>query len=331
MLKKLFIISLLFIFSCGKNVTDNSSISVSILKSKENTPYNAIEHGIIDELSSKNIKIAINQYVSDSSEISTIELANKIKEDNSSIAISIGRTATLLSMNIIVPQLIVFTGIIDNKTLDSIIKNKFQNNNITGVYSILDIKPYIKDISAISNVKSFGYIYLDSSLTSKYISDSIRNYCMENNIEYFSYPIRNIYDIQSELDFDNKKIDLLYIANDSVILEYISDIAQKAEKYFIPIITTDIESALEGDVLFSIDINYYRMGRITANMVYDIIKENKKHDIDLINIEDANEILINEDIAKSLNIVLSDDIKNKATIIIRDGKAVNVSKAFYHK
>lgn len=328
MLKILFsalCLSLLFI-SCGNNTTSHSTVVISILKSKESVQFNAIEHGILDELSSKDLNVSINRYVSDNTEVSIIELANKIKEDNSVVAVTIGRDATLLSMNVIVPQLIVFTGITDESSLKDIKKSRDQNNNITGIYSILDPKPYLTGMSRLSNIKSLAYVYLYSSYASQYISDTIMDYCKTHNIKYFPYPIKNVYDMQNELDFEGKKIDMIYVSDDNPILEYMTDITLKAEEYSIPVISTDIDSAKEGDVLFSLDINYYRMGRKTADLIYDIIKNKKDSSVDMIDMHENNEILINEDVAKKLNIVLSEDIKNNADFIIKDGKVLNVSR-----
>ena len=91
--------------------------------------------------------VYINFYSLDNDELSIIRTANNVRDDNSSIAIVIGENATLLSMNIIVPQTIIFAGCFDDLSISNINRNRIQNNNITGVYVNLDITKYIKMIS----------------------------------------------------------------------------------------------------------------------------------------------------------------------------------------
>ena len=139
--------------------------------------YDAIEKGLLDQIALDKLDIQINFYSLDSDDLSIIRTANNVRDDNSTIAIVIGENATLLSMNIIVPQSIIFAGCFDDLSLENIAKNKIQNNNITGVYGNLDITKYIKIISE-KNIESLAYLYTRNSIMSANVSKYLMNNAM---------------------------------------------------------------------------------------------------------------------------------------------------------
>ena len=131
--------------------------------------------------------------------------------------IVIGENATLLSMNIIVPQTIVFAGCFDNLSLSNIAKNKIQNNNITGVYVNLDITKYIKMISD-KDIHNVAYLYTKNSEMSANISKYISRYCSNENIAYHPLIIDGNLDSNDiENIIKSKNIDYLILANEDYI------------------------------------------------------------------------------------------------------------------
>lgn len=319
---KIFLL-ILFAISCSNENKSYENIVVSIIKEKNNRNYNSIEKGLLDQVGLNKLNVQFNFYTLNDDELSTIEVANNVRNDNSNIAIIIGENATLLSMNIIVPQSIIFAGCFDNLSLSNIYRSKIQNNNITGVYAELDVIKYINRISN-NETKSLAYLYTKNLRTSIYMSDYIKRYCSNENIEYYPLEIEannNSYDIENSIK--SKKIDYLLLANDNYIDNNIYSISYICEKYSIPMINSDIEDALNVSILFSLDFNYYSLGRELALLLDKVIKNNgKTENIDFVKLENPYKILINEDIAENYDIEFTDEILEKSSLIIKDGNII---------
>ena len=312
---------MLFSVSCSNEDNSKKATIVSIIKEKNSRKYDSIEKGLLDQISSDKIDVQINFYTLDNSDLSIIRTANNVRDDNSSIAIVIGENATLLSMNIIVPQSIIFAGCFDDLSLSNIARNKIQNNNITGVYANLDITKYIKIISE-EEIKSIAYLYTRNSIMSANISKYIKKYCIEENLIYYPLEIDenlNSYDLENVLK--TKNIDYLILANEDYINNNIYSITHLCDKYSIPLLNTDISEAINTSILFSLDFNYYYLGRQLALLLNDVINNKRKTEgLNFLKLSDSYRILLNEDVAEEYNIKFTDEIKNKSSLIIKDGK-----------
>ncbi|CRF35155.1 hypothetical protein BRSU_2469 [Brachyspira suanatina] len=322
-LKIILLLLMIFAISCRNKENSNNTTIVSIIKEKNTRRYESIEKGLLDQMNSDKMDVQINFYTLDNDDLSIIRTANNVRDDNSSIAIIIGENATLLSMNIIVPQTIVFAGCFDDLSLSNIVRNRIQNNNITGVYINLDITKYIKMISD-KNVDSIAYLYTKNSEMSANISKYIMRYCSNENITYYPLIIdEDLNTFEIENTSKSKDIDYLILANEDYINNNIYSIAHLCDKYSIPLINTDISDAVNTAILFSLDFNYYYMGRQLALLLNDVINNNGKTEgLNFVKLSDSYKILINEDIAKTYNIKFTEEILNKSSLLIKDGQLI---------
>ncbi|WP_297297774.1 ABC transporter substrate binding protein [uncultured Brachyspira sp.] len=322
-IKYLLLSLLLLVISCSDEESSNKTFIVSLIKEENDKKFNSLEKGLLDQISLDKLNVKINFYTSNGDDSSIIQIANNVRDDNSTIAIVLGENATLLSMNIIVPQSIVFAGSFNHISLSSIEKNKIQNNNITGVYVDLDITEYLKIISD-KEIKSLGYLHTGESRISSHISEDLQRYCNSENISYYPMLVNETYTINDiEKVITSAKIDYLFIAKENYIDDNIYNIDYLCDKYSIPIINTDIENALNSDILFSLDCNYYYLGRKLALLLkYVMDNDGKTDSIDFVQVMDSYEILLNKDTSKTYQINFSDEIIEKSSIIISNRNVI---------
>ena len=312
--------SLILFASCNNEESYNDKVIVSIIKESNTRNFNSIEKGLLDQINLDKLDVHINFYTSDGSDTSAIEIANKVRDDNSTIAIVIGENAALVSMNVIVPQSIIFAGCFDYISLESIKRSKIQNNNITGVYGVLDITKYLNIIST-GGLRNLGYLYSKHSRISAHVSEELMDYCSENNINYYPLIIEEDYDINNiERIISSKNIDYLYLAREKYISDNIYNLDIICDKYSIPIINTDLEYAFNVDILFSLDFNYYYLGRQLALLLAKVIDNSGSTDgIDFVKAKDSHILLLNEDVARSRNVNFTEDLLKNSSIIISNG------------
>ena len=156
------------------------------------------------------------------------------------------------------------------------------------------------------------------------ISKHIKRYCSNENIVYYPLEIEkdfNSYDIENIIK--SKNIDYIILANEEYINNNIYSIAYLCDKYSIPLINTDISEAVNTAILFSLDFNYYYLGRQLALLLNDVINNNRRTDgLNFVQLSDSYRILINEDAAKEHNIKLTEEILDISSILIKDGKVI---------
>ncbi|MEI0495006.1 ABC transporter substrate binding protein [Brachyspira intermedia] len=322
-LKIIFFILIFFAVSCSDEESSKKTTIISIIKEKNTRKYNSIEKGLLDQINLDGMDVHINFYPLDNDESSIISTANNVRDDNSSIAIVIGENATLLSMNIIVPQTIIFAGCFDDLSISNINRNRLQNNNITGVYVNLDITKYIKMISD-KYVDNIAYLYTKNSEMSANISRYISRYCRKENIKYHPLIIDvNLDSTEMENNIKSKGIDYIILADEDYINNNIYSIAHLCDKYSIPLINTDISEAVNTAVLFSLDFNYYYLGRQLALVLNEVINNNGKAEgLNFLKLSDSYKILINEDIAEEYDVKFTKEIENISSLLIKDGKVI---------
>ena len=320
-LKIIFFILIFFAVSCSNEESSKKSTIISIIKEKNTRRYNSIEKGLLDQINSEGMDVHINFYPLDNDESSIIRTANNVRDDNSSIAIIIGENATLLSMNIIVPQTIVFAGCFDDLSISNINRNRLQNNNITGVYVNLDITKYIKMISD-KEIDNIAYLYTKNSEMSANISRDIGRYCRNENIKYHPFIIDGDLDsIEMENNIKSREIDYIILANEDYINNNIYSISYLCDKYSIPLINTDISEAVNTAILFSLDFNYYYLGRQLALVLNEVINNNGKTEgVEFLKLSDSYKMLINEDVAEEYDIKFTKEIQDISSFLIKDGK-----------
>ena len=133
----------------------------------------------------------------------------------------------------------------------------------------------------------------------------------------------NLDSIDIENNIKSKNIDYIILANEDYINNNIYSISYLCDKYSIPLINTDISEAVNTAILFSLDFNYYYLGRQLALVLNEVINNNGKTEgVDFLKLSDSYEILVNEDIAEEYDIKLTEEIHNISSFLIKDGKVI---------
>ena len=169
--------------------------------------------------------------------------------------------------------------------------------------------------STLNNVKSIGYLYNINSVGSIEKSRYLRNAFMEEGLEYRSLPIITESDITNSYSNTFNKIDAIYLDSDKLTLTAIGYITPDYIKYLPPIITTH-NMASYNNIALSININYYRAGRMLADILIELKEERSLNKIKNKKIEDHFDIYIKKTILDNTNLEVNTNNLNVNTKII---------------
>lgn len=284
-----------FFTSCKKQ---EKAITIGIAKVVDHPSINEIEKGIKDGLKDKNIKIEVK---SANGEIATADLiAKSFKMSNMSAVIGIGTlpSQALKSANTDTP--VIFSCVTDP------VSANLKGDNITGICDRLDttydeLKLLKKDFPKVKNI---GIIYSTSELNSLAHIKDIETSAKKLNLNVIKLGVTNSSEIPQVTTNLLNKADAIYVPIDNLVVANISYLITKANEKRKPLIASDSSSVKLG-ALFSIGLDYYELGKQTANILLEVLNGKKPSDIP-VQMAKNTRLFVNKETEKLLNVKIGD-------------------------
>lgn len=284
-----------FFTSCKKQ---EKAITIGIAKVVDHPSINEIEKGIKDGLKDKNIKIEVK---SANGEIATADLiAKSFKMSNMSAVIGIGTlpSQALKSANTDTP--VIFSCVTDP------VSANLKGDNITGICDRLDTTyDELKLLKkAFPKVKNIGIIYSTSELNSLAHIKDIETSAKKLNLDVIKLGVTNSSEIPQVTANLLNKADAIYVPIDNLVVANISYLITKANEKRKPLIASDSSSVKLG-ALFSIGLDYYELGKQTANILLEVLNGKKPSDIP-VQMAKNTRLFVNKETEKLLNVKIGD-------------------------
>lgn len=284
-----------FFTSCKKQ---EKAITIGIAKVVDHPSINEIEKGIKYGLKDKNIKIEVK---SANGEIATADLiAKSFKMSNMSAVIGIGTlpSQALKSANTDTP--VIFSCVTDP------VSANLKGDNITGICDRLDTTyDELKLLKkAFPKVKNIGIIYSTSELNSLAHIKDIETSAKKLNLNVIKLGVTNSSEIPQVTTNLLNKADAIYVPIDNLVVANISYLITKANEKRKPLIASDSSSVKLG-ALFSIGLDYYELGKQTANILLEVLNGKKPSDIP-VQMAKNTRLFVNKETEKLLNVKIGD-------------------------
>lgn len=284
-----------FFTSCKKQ---EKAITIGIAKVVDHPSINEIEKGIKDGLKDKNIKIEVKNA---NGEIATADLiAKSFKMSNMSAVIGIGTlpSQALKSANTDTP--VIFSCVTDP------VSANLKGDNITGICDRLDTTyDELKLLKkAFPKVKNIGIIYSTSELNSLAHIKDIETSAKKLNLNVIKLGVTNSSEIPQVTANLLNKADAIYVPIDNLVVANISYLITKANEKRKPLIASDSSSVKLG-ALFSIGLDYYELGKQTANILLEVLNGKKPSDIP-VQMAKNTRLFVNKETEKLLNVKIGD-------------------------
>lgn len=284
-----------FFTSCKKQ---EKAITIGIAKVVDHPSINEIEKGIKDGLKDKNIKIEVK---SANGEIATADLiAKSFKMSNMSAVIGIGTLPSQALKSAHTDTPVIFSCVTDP------VSANLKGDNITGICDRLDTTyDELKLLKkAFPKVKNIGIIYSTSELNSLAHIKDIETSAKKLNLNVIKLGVTNSSEIPQVTTNLLNKADAIYVPIDNLVVANISYLITKANEKRKPLIASDSSSVKLG-ALFSIGLDYYELGKQTANILLEVLNGKKPSDIP-VQIAKNTRLFVNKETEKLLNVKIGD-------------------------
>lgn len=296
--------------SCSKN---DGMTKIGIIQLVEHPALDANCKGFIDGLAEagyvdgKNIKIDFQNAQNEQANCNTI--GQKFVNNRSDLIFAIATPAAMAVANLTKTIPIVVSSVTDPESAKLVKSNSKPDTNVTGTS---DLTPCAAQMNLIRRLfpeaKKVGMLFCSNEQNSYFQISLAKAECDKLGLSYIDATVSNSNEIQQVVANLVGKVDVIYSPTDNMMAAGMATVSQVATAAKIPVITGE-KGMVDSGGLCTYGIDYYKLGKQTAKMAVEILKDGKNPaDMPIEYLTDC-EFYANESIAKALNVTIPADLK----------------------
>ncbi|MFY9422823.1 MAG: ABC transporter substrate-binding protein [Bacilli bacterium] len=320
------IIGFVFMFVFGialSGCNKNDLIEIGILQYVEHNALTEARNGFIDGLKEagyvdgENINITV---LNPQTDAPTLALQAKQLVRKSDLILAIATPAASAVVNEAKEQgkktPILFTAVTDPVDAKLIASNEAPGGNVTGTN---DMNPIEEQISLVKellpNAEKLGIIYTASEINSELQANVAKAEAEKVGLEVVVKTIDTINDLQPVANQLASQVDALYIPTDNAIAGAMGVIKQVVLEKRIPAIVGE-PNMVENGGSITYGVNYYQLGKLTAEMAVKILKDGvKPSEIASIGLSEFD-LIINKKQLEEIGITIPSSLLERAAKVL---------------
>ena len=308
----LIMLGLMVMLACGKKEEAVKPIKIGLTQIVEHPSLDQIKQGIIDRLAEKGYKdgekIAIN-FQNAQGEMTNADLIAKDFAEKEDIIVAITTPSAQAALNATKDKPIFYSAVTDP------VAAGLKGANITGTSDATPIEAQISLAKELlGDFKKIGIVYNIGEANSEAQVQAVKALGQKNGFEVVAKGINTVNDIAPALDVILDEVDFLYTPVDNMLASSYPVIVKKANEKNKPVIGSVTDYVNQG-ALGTEGINQYKIGVQTADMIIKYLEgKTKIADMPFETVKDTD-LLINETVAGTLGIKISDELSKRAKFV----------------
>ncbi len=308
--------SALFLSCTGKGAGSKAVYKIGVVQLVEHVALDASYKGFVDGLKEagfedgKNLKIDFQNAQGEQANCQTI--AQKLINDQDDLILAIATPAAQAVANLTDTIPIVVTAVTDPASAKLVKSNEAPGTNVTGTSDLTPVEQQMDLIKKlVPAVKTVGFLYCSSEQNSKFQIDLAKKACDKLGIKYVEATVSNSNEIQQVTQSLVGKVEAVYSPTDNMIAAGVPTVAGVLNAAKIPFIVGE-DGMVKSGGLATYGINYYELGKQTAKMAVEILKDGKKPADMPIQYLSTCDFSYNAETAKAIGITIPEDLVAKA-------------------
>lgn len=299
--------ALVLVAGCkGKNSNGSKTIKVGVVQLVEHPALDANYKGFVDGLAEAGYvdgqNITIDYQNAQGEQANCVTIANKLVNDKDDLIFAIATPAAQAVANLTKTIPILVSSVTDPETAKLVKSNKKPETNVSGTS---DLTPVAAQINLLKKIvpaaKKVGLMFCSSEANSIFQIDLAKAACEAEGLEYLEGSVSNSNEIQQVTQSLVGKVDAIYIPTDNMLAAGMANVAMVANQAKIPVICGE-DGMVQSGGLATYGINYYELGKQTAKMAVEILK-NGKNPADMpIEYLEKCDLSVNQATAKAIGI-----------------------------
>ena len=305
----------------GCQKTDSNLIKIGIIQLAEHEALDSAYNGFVERLAElgykdgENIKIEYQNAQGDTSNCITI--ADKLVNDKKDLILAIATPAAMAVANKTKDIPILCTAVTDYAFSNLVKDNNKPDTNVSGTS---DLNPIDKQVDLLLQIvpeaKNVAILYCSSEPNSEVQAKEVERLLAEKNIKATHATVVTSNDIKQVVEALNGKVDAIYAPTDNVISDAMVTVSDICNSLKIPTIVGEPVLVDKGG-LATVGIDYNLLGRMTAEMAVDILKNGNNPANMPIQYSNEFAVVLNEKTASTIGIELPKELVEKADRIVK--------------
>ncbi|NLT95921.1 MAG: ABC transporter substrate-binding protein [Clostridia bacterium] len=327
----LFLIISLILAGCGgqssqtsggaPEATDNGEVKkIGILQLVEHPALDAAREGFLDGLKAngweegKNITVQYQNAQNDQSNLKA--MSNKLVNEKMDLILAIATPSAISLANETQEIPILITAVTDPVAANLVESMEKPNTNITGTTDMNPIEQQLKlALEIVPNIKTLGVIYNAGEINSQVQVEILKEKGKALGIENFvEATVANAGEVMQGAQSLVGRVDAIYIPTDNTVMSAYGAVVQVAEENKVPLFTGEA-TALETGGIGTVGIDYYNLGKQTADMADKVLKGSNPAEMPIEEQKDP-QLIINKAGAERLGVTIPESFLNKADQVI---------------
>lgn len=288
---------------CAKTADKKKVINIGVSQIVEYVALDQNREGFIKALeesgykNGENIKIDYQNAQGDIAVAQTI--AKKFSSEKKDLIFAIGTPSAQGAYNATKEIPIMISSITDPVKAGLAKSLEKPETNVSGTSDYLPVEKQLDLIKKlVPKAKKIGFIYNTSEVNSEVQLNELKK--VAKDYEIISTGVTSTNEVNSAIASLVKKIDVLYVPTDQLVVSSMPIIAKHTLEAKVPIIAAE-KGSVEAGALATVGINYYKLGYDTGKMAAAVLNGEDISKMP-IKISDETDVYINEDSLEKLNI-----------------------------
>lgn len=297
--------------------TEQKKFKIGIVQLVEHPALDAAYKGFVDGLKEagyvdgQNITLDYENAQGEQPNCQTI--ATKLVNDKSDLILAIATPAAQAVANSTKDIPILVTAVTDPADAKLVASNTAPGGNVSGTSDLTPVEEQMKLLKQLlPNAKKVAMLYSSSESNSKFQVDLAKKSAATLGLETVDATVSNSNEIQQVVQSLVGKVNAIYAPTDNMIAAGMATVSMVAQQGKLPIIVGE-SGMVEKGGLATYGINYYDLGKITAQQAVKILKDGAKPADMPIEYSTNCDLTLNKDVAAKLGITIPQELLDKAS------------------
>ena len=299
-----FIASLAIIVAGCQRTEDNNILDIGILSIMDHNSLNDAEQGFIDGMTAlgyeEGVDVTYHRMNAQGQQANLYPMAGQLLK-NAELVLGIG-TPTIQALAVTEEEKpLLFTAVTDPISAGLAESLSASGRNVTGTSDQMPVEKQVELLISIKpEAEKVGIIYNTGEVNSQIQAEQAKEAILAAGKTPVIRTVTSTNDVQQALNSVMSDVKLLYVPTDNIMAGAASTVGAVSEQYQVPVVAGSIDQIEDGG-LATYSLNYYELGRQTAEMAVRVIEG---EDPSTMPIEQAKELelFVNEDMAEALGI-----------------------------
>ena len=273
------VVLVLGLMGCSKNGA-KKKIKIGVIQLVEHPALDGCYNGFVDGLAEAGFvdgeNISIDYQNAQNEQANCVTIANKLVNDKDDLIFAIATPAAQAVANLTKDIPILVSAVTDPESAKLVKSNAKPDTNVSGTSDLTPVAAQIKLLKQIvPGAKKVGLMFCSSEQNSIFQIEMAKKACESEGLSFIEASVSNSNEIQQVTQSLVGKVDAIYIPTDNMLAAGMANVAMVANQNKIPTIVGE-DGMVKSGGLCTYGLNYYELGKQTAKMAVDILKNGAK-------------------------------------------------------